>query len=87
MGLGTATSSARHSEPSGPDASRQRVITGDAGIRRAWNFAALGRGNTQGHFVTNADDVRPQVRVHSGRPSALKRYPGYPELQANRPFW
>jgi hypothetical protein len=46
MDLGDASESARHSESSGTDAARQRVLTGDARIWTAWNFAAHGRRDT-----------------------------------------
>src|ERR1700686_346688 len=46
MDLGDASEAARHSESSGTDAARQRVLTGDARIWTAWNFAAHGRRDT-----------------------------------------
>ena len=42
---------ARHSESSGTDAGRQRVIARDARIWKTWNFAALSRGNTPGDVM------------------------------------
>jgi len=51
MGLGNAPKSSRHSQSSGTDAGRQRVIAGDAWIWRTWNFTALGRGNTPADVV------------------------------------
>ena len=45
MDLRNAPEFARHSEPSGTDAGRQRVLAGDARTWTTWNFAALGRGD------------------------------------------
>jgi hypothetical protein len=46
MDLGNAPEYARHSESSGTDAGRQRVLGRDARICATWNFATLCRGDT-----------------------------------------
>src|SRR6266550_6252448 len=56
MDLGNAPESARHSESSGTDAGRQRVLAGDARIWTTWNCAALGRGDTP------ADVMEPLIK-------------------------
>ena len=48
MGLGNASESARHSQSSGTNAGRQRLVPGDAWIWGPCNFAALGRRDTAG---------------------------------------
>jgi hypothetical protein len=49
--LGNAAKPAHHSQSSRADADRQRVIAGNAGIWRTWNFSARGRGNTPGDVM------------------------------------
>jgi hypothetical protein len=51
MDLGNAPEHARHSESSGTDAGRQRVLGRDAGICTTWNFAALFRGDTPADVI------------------------------------
>src|SRR5450759_2442764 len=51
MDLGNAPESARHSESSGTNAGRQRVIAGHARIWPTWNFAALCRGDTPADVI------------------------------------
>jgi len=48
---GNASEPADHPEPSGTDADRQCGIARDARIWRAWNFAALDRGNATGDIM------------------------------------
>src|SRR5215831_14477322 len=48
---GNASEPARYPEPSGNDADRQRGIARDARVWRAWDFAALDRGNTSGDIM------------------------------------
>ena len=48
---GNASAPADHPEPIGTDADRQCGVATDARIWRAWNFAALDRGNTSGDIM------------------------------------
>lgn len=62
MGIGKATQPARYAESSGTDADRQRVVSGNAGAQRTWNFLALRRGNIAGVIVIRAGYVRHDDR-------------------------
>ena len=48
---GNASEPAHHPEPSGTDADRQCGFARHARVWRAWNFAALDRGNTFGDIM------------------------------------
>src|SRR6266404_3721992 len=71
MDFGNAPESARHSEPSGTDAGRQRVFAGDARIWRPWNFAALGRRDTPADVTTLLIQRPRQHSPVSPEPSAF----------------
>src|SRR5712692_9857844 len=64
MDLGNAPESARHSESSGTDAGRQRILAGDAWIWRTWNFAALGRGDTPPDATESLIKELPRFEEH-----------------------
>src|SRR5260370_693301 len=61
MDLGNAPEHARHSESSGTDAGRQRVLGRDAGICTTWNFAALCRGDTPADVMESLIKELPRV--------------------------
>src|SRR5712691_6589561 len=64
MDLGNAPESARHSESSGTDASRQRVLAGDARIWTTWNFPALCRGDTPADVMESLIKELPWFEKH-----------------------
>src|SRR5258705_13324799 len=64
MDLGNAPESARHSESSGTDAGRQRVLAGDARIWTTWNFASLGRGDTPADVMRSLIKELPRFEEH-----------------------
>src|SRR5258708_14770196 len=61
LDLGNAPKYARHSESSGTDAGRQRVLGRDAGICTTWNFAALCRGDTPADVMESLIKELPRV--------------------------
>ena len=61
MDLGNASESARHSESSGIDAARQRVLAGDARIWTTWNFAAHGRRDTSADVMESLIKELPRL--------------------------
>jgi hypothetical protein len=63
--------SAHHSESSGADAGRQRVLAGDARICTTWNFAALFRGDTPPNVMESLIKelprlIRSKIRLRFG---------------------
>jgi hypothetical protein len=78
MDLGNASESAHHSESSGADAGRQRVLAGDAGICTTWNFAALFREDTP----PDVEDTPPDVME-----SLIKELPRLIPLQNQVALW
>ena len=64
MDLGNAPESARHSESSGTDAGRQRVLAGDARIWTTWNFDALCRGDTPADVMESLIKELPRFEKH-----------------------
>lgn len=58
---------ARHSDSSGTDADRQRVLAGEARLWTAWNCAALGRGDTPADVTEWLIQELPQIEEHDWR--------------------
>src|SRR6266496_1357938 len=75
MDLGIAPESARHTESSGTDAGRQRVIAGNARIQRSRNFAASGRGNSSADatvwLIRVGNRLSPRLVVSEARSKAF----------------